>query len=365
MRAGDTADEARERDRLATTPLLGMLAVVGALLDLAINRFAVRTLGGVLEHPTLVTLSRWGELPRNLAAVCGLVALTLALLSVLRTPEHAPVRRRLSIAGFAGIFLPTTALATLLPAERTSTQIVLFGTGAANVLAVLLGLTAARRTAPAGIRAGLALVAVSAFFAFVSLVVSLLQPLPHSAMGVTVAMTMRRIGEVTFLLAPLAIGASVLPRAATLRARIALGAGVLAFGATLALGWWGLAELRGDFAVVLYGAARVELLLEQAPMAYVLLFAAAIGIGTAALASGDAAHRQAGAGVLLLVAAGFAARSPGRLLMLVLAVALLARACIALAERLADQRAVAHARTARADDRAEDEAAAIAEQPES
>lgn len=361
--------EGQEWRSLAATPLLGMLAMAGAVLDLAINRFAVRTLGGTMSHEQLVLLSRWGDLPRNLAAVCGLVALTIALLSFLRTPMHAPVRRRLSIAGFAGIFLPTTALATLLPAERTSAQIVLFATGAANVLVVLLGLTAARRRAPPGLRTGVVLLSASAFFAFCALVIALVQPLAHSRAGIMTAVVSRGIGEVAFLIAPLAIGLTVFPRPSDLRSRISLGAGLLTFAVTTSLGWWGLAELRSDFAIILYGAERVELLLEAAPLVYVLIFAAATGIGVGALASDDETRRQVGAGVLLLVASGYAARSPSRLLMTVLAVALLARACLALGERLHASRAAARAEPSAADDEPErtggEVDGAIADQPES
>lgn len=326
--------------RLETTPLLGLLAALAALADLAINRVALRTLGGTLTHEELITLSQWGHLPRNLAAIAGLVALTLALLAVLRTPMHAPVRRRLSIAGFAGIFLPTTALATLLPAERTSEQIVLFAVGAANVLAVLLGLTAARRPAPWGIRAGTALIAISAFFAFVALLVSVVQPIAHTAFGLAANAVLRRIGEVLFLAAPIAIGASLsTARPRTTRDKLALAVGIVTFLIAASIGWWGLDELGSDFGVVLYGAERVELFLEAAPFLYVVVFAAALGIGAHAVFSSDAAMRQAGAGLLLLVAGGYAARSPGRLLMTVLAVALIARSCIVLGERMLLRRA--------------------------
>ena len=330
----DDDDELAWR-RLETTPLLGMLAAVAALADLAINRVALRTLGGTLTHDELLVLSQWGHLPRNLAAIAGLVALTLALLAVLRTPMHAPVRRRLSIAGFAGIFLPTTALATLLPAERTSDQIVLFAVGAANVLAVLLGLTAARRPAPWGIRAGTALISVSAFFAFVALLVSVVEPLAHTAFGLAANAVLRRIGEVCFLIAPIAIGASLSTRRPrTTRDKVALAVGIVTFLVAACVGWWGLDELASDFGIVLYGAARVELFLESAPFLYVVVLAAALGIGARAVVASDPALRQAGTGLLLLVAGGYAARSPGRLLMTVLAIALIARSCIVLGERL-------------------------------
>jgi hypothetical protein len=332
--AGPESDDPLAWRQLAKTPLLGMLAAFAALLDLAVNRVAIRTLGETLSHLELIELVRWGHLPRNLAAISGLVALTIALLSFLRTPMHAPVRRRLSIAGFAGIFLPTTALATLLPAERTSLQIVLFAVGAANVLAVLLGLTAARRDAPWGIRAGVALVAISAFFAFASLVVTLLPPIAQTQAGLVAGAVLRRTGEVCFLIAPIAVAVSIGPRGRDRRSRVSLAAGVVTFLVAMSLSWWGLNSLRGDFAVVLYGAERVELFLESAPFVYVVLLSTAVAVGVAGVTSGDSAHRQAGAGVLLLVAGGYAARSPGRLLMTVLAVALLARTCIVLGERV-------------------------------
>lgn len=325
--------ESPDWHRLARTPLLGMLAAAAAVFDLGINRVAVRTLGGVLPHDQLIQLSRWGELPRNLAAICGLVALTIALVAFLRTNVHAPVRRRLSIAGFAGIFLPTTALATLLPAERTSLQIVLFATGAANVLAVLLAVTAASRPAPRGIRVGMALVAASALLSFTALVVSLVEPLAHLESGLIAAHWMRNVGEVAYLLVPLAVAVTVFPRGRTLRSRVSIVVGVLAAGTTAALMWWGYSELHSDLTVIVYGATRLELLLEALPQAYVVPIAIGFGVGCAALTSDDATHRQAGAAVLLIIAAGYAAKSPGRLLMMVLGTALLARATLVLAAR--------------------------------
>jgi len=332
------ADHGHEWLRLEATPLLGIVAAICAMIDLGLNRVAVRTLGGTLTHDELIQLSRWGELPRNLAAVCGLVALTIALIAFLRTPVHAPVRRRLSIAGFAGIFLPTTALATLLPAERTSLQIVLFATGAANVLTVLLGLTAARRAAPPGIRIGVGLMALSALLSFTALVVSLVEPIAHTEAGVSTARWLRHGGEALYLLVPLAVAVSVFPPGRTQRERLSLAVGVIAAVTAATLMWWGHSELRGEFTVIVYGATRLEMLLESIPQAYTLPIALGLGVGVGALTSADPTRRQAGAGVLLVVAAGYAAKSPSRLLMMVLGAALLARATVVLAGRLEQTR---------------------------
>lgn len=330
--------EPPEWHALSAAPLLGVVAACAAMIDLAINRVAVRTLGSTLSHDELIRLSRWGDLPRNLAAICGLVALTIALVAFLRTPVHAPVRRRLSIAGFAGIFLPTTALATLLPAERTSLQIVLFATGAANVLAVLLGLTAARGRAPSGIRAGAVMMASSALLAFVALVMSVVQPIAHMEWGIASARWMRNAGEVAYLLVPVAVGITVFPRGRTPRSRLSLALGVLGGLAIAGLMWWGHSELRTEFTVIVYGATRLELLLETLPEAYVIPISLGFAVGLGALTSDDPTHRQAGAAVLLIVAAGYAAKSPSRLLMMVLGAALLARATLALAGRLSERR---------------------------
>lgn len=348
-------DDDREWLRLEAAPLLGIVAAVCAVIDLALNRVAVRTLGDSLAHEELIQLSRWGELPRNLAAVCGLVALTIALVAFLRTPVHAPVRRRLSIAGFAGIFLPTTALATLLPAERTSLQIVLFATGAANVLTVLLGLTAARRAAPPGIRIGVGIMALSALLSFTALVVALVEPIAHTAAGVSTARWLRHAGEAFYLLIPLAVAVSVFPTGHTPRSRLSLAAGVIAAVTAATLMWWGHEELRAEFTVIVYGATRLEMLLESIPEAYTVPLALGFGVGVGALVSDDAARRQAGAGVLLVVAAGYAARSPSRLLMMVLGAALLARATVVLAGRLEQ------VREQRSEERRDQRASAAAE----
>jgi len=323
---------------LARTPVLGLLATAAALLDLTVNRVAVRSLGEAVSREAVLTLSRWGSLPRNLAAVAGLVALTIALLAFLRSSTYGPVRRRLALAGFAGVFLPTTALATFLPTERTTTEMILFGVGAANVLAVLLGVIAVRLSSPRGIRIGIALGAASCFCGFLSLVLPLVEPLTRVAIAMHATELLRRVGEVAFLSAPGAVAFSIVPRDPSLRSRIAMAVGVFVAFAVVAFVIWGKMALRSDFDVILYGAMRVRLFLGFAPALYSVPFAIGFGAASAALLSGDPTRRQGGAAVMLFLGAGYAPTAPGQLLMLVLAMALLTRSSVTLGELAVNRR---------------------------
>jgi len=336
MTPGGRIGDEEWRD-LEAIPLLGLVAMAAALADLSVNGVAIRSLAETLSHPALLTLSRWGELPRNLAAIAGLVALPAALLGYLRTRRWANVQRRLIIAGFAGIFLPVVALATVLspdvlPHDERTLKLVKVGVGAANVLAVLLGLVAVRRSAPVGLRIGVALATASCFFAFSSLAMGELRFVAATRIGLLAHIGLRQMGEVTYLMLPISVAISLVPRAPDLRSRLALGAGVASALAIAGVFAWGVVALRSDFAVVLYGAQRTDLLAEVAVWGYALPLAVGFGAGAAGLASTEAGRRQAGAGLLLLLAAGFAPRTPGGLLTMVLGMALLSRASIALGE---------------------------------
>jgi hypothetical protein len=337
------AHEMPEEDQrlIALAPPLGILAAWMALTDTLVNRVFVRSMSG-LAHTTLVEISEIGRFPRNLAAICAMIALGTALLSFLREPRYASISRRLLIAGFAGIFLPAVALATVLPAERNRQEMVIIGIGAANVLGVLIGLSALRRPAPRGIRIGLGLLTCAALLSFGALVITVLEAsvlsrglgaevlhdswqLAYDSKGL-----LKHVGELAYLAAPIAVGATLISRSAN---RIALVlAGVTAVGCLIGF-VVGASALGGDFSVVLYGAQRLELL-EATPQAYLPLVAFALGLAIFATASPTPGHRQIGAALLLVIAAGYAPQTPASLLMMVLGMTLCARACIALAPLL-------------------------------
>ncbi|MBW2461598.1 MAG: hypothetical protein JRH11_08115, partial [Deltaproteobacteria bacterium] len=140
---------------LAASPILGVLAALAAIVDLLLNHGIVRSLTGILDHPTHLTLSNLGGLPRNLAAVAGFVALAAALTQFLSAPRKGRITRGMGLAGFGGIFLPIVAVATILPPEflaRRWTYLIVFAVGAGNVLTILISATGARRPGPLGLR---------------------------------------------------------------------------------------------------------------------------------------------------------------------------------------------------------------------
>jgi hypothetical protein len=251
------------------TPALGAIAAVAALGDLVFQRFVLRSLGEVVPHSTLVEIARWAPLARNVAAICGTVALAISLFGFVREPRVARVGHRLGLAAFAGVFMPTVVLATVLPADRTTPQVVLFASAAACVLGVLVAMTALRRPAPRGLRAGLMLVAFSAFAALLTLVLALALPPSLGEVAVITRQTVMRAGEAAFLLAPVAIGATTVLGELSPRAIVAAAAGVVTtIAATIGLAFV-RAAVDGELGVLLYGAQHLEMLSDVAPAAYV------------------------------------------------------------------------------------------------
>lgn len=321
-------------DELARAPLLAYLAAAAAIVDLVVNRWWIRSLDQESSRDLQFDLQLWGSLPRNLAAIAGVVALAAALITFVRLPGYAPIRRRLSLAAFAGIFLPTVTLATMLPREYTSVQLVVFGIGAGNVLAILAALTSLRRPGPVGLRVALAIASVSSLTAMLALLFGLMEGYSEIvALGV---LLLRRACEALWLAIPFVVAVSILPRIEEMRARerLALGGGaVAAMFAAAALTSAAIA-LREDFAIVLYGAFRVEWALDVWPLVYLVPIGVYAGVAATALLARSPATRQVGAALLLLLCAGQAPRAPGRLLAMVLGVTILARAAIAMRDRV-------------------------------
>ncbi|MFW5876470.1 MAG: hypothetical protein ACOCXM_07005 [Myxococcota bacterium] len=314
--------------------------MASSLVSLALNRVVLRSLGEDVPHATVVGLGRWFAFPRNLAAIAGVVALTAALYEVLRRPRMASLRRRSAVAGLALVFLATIVLATVMPSDWTWSRprMVLFGAGVGSILAMLLALIAVGWRGPLGLRTSVALFAISTFFALGALVGQTLIPSNLWELGLHLGTAMRGVGEVAYLLAPLAAVPSIRPLYPPRRARVghAVGAGVGL--AVLALFLWGHRALGPDFPTILYGAQRLELLLDWVPQLYGLPVGIGFGIGAAALVSSSAADRQAGTGLLLLLAAGNAPKSAAPLLMMVLGIALLARTLVSQAAAIQTSR---------------------------
>jgi len=314
---------------LMRLPLLGWLALGAALLDAGTNRLGLRVLAANLPHATRVNLERWGGVPRNLAAVAGLVALAAGLLAFVRRRGHVSLPSRIGLAAFSGVLLPTLFLATVLPAARTTPPIVLLATGAADVMAILLAASVLGRPGPACLRLGMASFASAALLGFGAIVLGLASGLFNLSLGYSISGTMAQLGEVAWLTVPICFGAALWPRGRgpAQRLRLAAAAGVAAF--TLSIFLWGQVSLRSHFADIFYGLTHLNLFLESAPMVYGPILAFGMGVVTLGLLSPLMADRQLGAGLLLVAAAGFTPRAPILLLYLSLGALLLARGCLA------------------------------------
>jgi hypothetical protein len=322
---------------LARAPGLAMVAAAAAVVSLLLNQVVLRSIGPSLPHDRVVLLARWFSLPRNLAAIAAIVALLGAIYHFLRLRRIAPLERRMLVAAFAGVFLPTVTFAALFPAPHflASTPmapggLLLLGLGSASTLGVMVVLIAIGRHGPFGLRGALALYGLSVLFALGAVVAPLF--FAGAEMWRTSAQVVRVLrgaSEVTYLLAPLVAVPSLRPVYPPRRARLGLGVGTAVAAAVVGLFAWGRLALRSDFAVVLYGVQRLDLLLDVVPWLYALPLAAGFGMGAAALTSASPPDRQAGAGLVLVLCGGHAPNSPFQLLMMALGLSLMARAFLA------------------------------------
>lgn len=323
---------------LVGPPLLGVLAAVAAIIDLFMNHGAVRTLTGTLGHARLLDIARWGQLPKNLAAVAGFVALATALAHFLSAPRRGRVARGLGLAGFGGIFLPIVAVATILPPEflaRRWSYLIVFAVGAGYVLTILSSTTAARRPGPGGLRIATMLLGGGCFLSFAAMALANIEIFVHTAFGHTVKVTFERAGELAWLLVPFSAATAIVPRPKSgRRAIVALALGGIVAVLIIAGGVWAKNLVHEDFGIVVYGMVGGELFVDALPSIYVLQLAVATGVAVTALVTREEAHVQAGAALLLLASAGFAPRAPLRLLVMVLGACMLARASIVFGERL-------------------------------
>lgn len=316
-------------------PVLTGMAVVAGIAALIANRFIIRAVGDQVPRGAVAAFTRWGALPRNIAAIAALVALSLALLELLRSRNYVPLMSRIGMAGFAGILLPTLTLATILPQDRITPFIVLFATGAAHVLTVLLGVAALRWRAPGSIRAAVGAITTSAFLAFASIVIALVGQRMSQSWSYSVSGALRHAGEMAWLFSLVAAAPTLLPRPGEPRFAVSatVAALVAAFVGAAFVAGGGL--LGASFADVLYGAFRVDLFLPDgtealgSPLVYALPLGIGAGVAAGGLVSGEPANRQTSMAVCMLLLAGFAPRSPITLLYLTLGIALFCRTLIA------------------------------------
>lgn len=334
------ADEALRVLREA--PPLALLAVVAALFELTFARVAWNGLPDVVDLETLRQLRDLARFPRNLAAVAGLAALVVGLLAFLRHPGFAPIGRRLAIAAFSGIYVPSVLVATVFPYASLRARLVVFGLAAANVLTTLLAMTAIRYRAPPAVRLAVGMVAATAFGSLLVVGLGLLMTAEegafawvanllsaHPTTSQRALLALRHVGELCWLGVLLAGSAAILHGGTAGRSGRYVAAGlVLALVVAACVAFRALVGHR--FRLMIFGAFRFGLFLDDASLIYAVPLGIAVAGGLVGLASKEPARRQLGAGLLLWMTAGYAPHTPIQLLYLVLSTLLVTRAAQAL-----------------------------------
>ncbi len=322
-------------------PPLSILAAVAAVLDLVLRRGLLRTISDRLERSEARALGPWLDLPMNLAAIAGTVAVTIGLFHLLAARLNPPwgqppplvrfaeATMRAVTAGFAGILLPSVAIATFFPVERTTGPAVFAAAAAAYLLVLQIAFITGRFRGPVGLRIGAFLLGASALGGFLGLIIGELAPQLGWAAAYEVHQLVTLLGELSFLLLPVAILPSVIPRRGDPRTALAIYVGTsLGLCAMVSFDVWRV-YLGPSYDAVLYGAVRFEAFLGRLGLLYALPFGLFLGLGFGALTSARPTDRQIGAGVLALLAAGYGPRTPAQLLMMVLGATLLGRALVA------------------------------------
>jgi hypothetical protein len=320
---------AEEPNTLGTMPPLTLVAAVAAVAATAIKRLAIPALSGVASDELIFTLVAHGRFFANLSGIAGLFAVSVALFAFVRDAAHAGLARRLLVATFAGVFLPTATLAVFFPKEQTSGEMVLFGVGAANVLAVALTMNAARNARLLSARAAGILCAGAAVLAFPAQVIPVMVRQQLEAWELEALDTVRNLGELSYLLALLTLTVRVFP---VERGRRDTLARLICFAAMLLAIWTlfqALAVSPGFFSELLRLAQGIDLFSEKLPVVYTLPLALGFASALGSLVGSDGNRRQAGAGLLIWMAAGYAPCSPERLITFTLAMTLIARAVTA------------------------------------
>lgn len=310
-------------------PPLSGLCALASWAGAVTNHLVVPSLLGGSGNAAALGVGRIGDFLINLATISGMTAMATGLFVLMRDARWLGLQRRLSMAMFAGILLPTVAVATFLEPERTTTELVLFALGAAHVLSVMACTSAARLTRERSARLLTLAMATAALGALTAQLFELIAKQSLVAWHEQGRAVAARVGELAYLLALLVSPFFVTPASDTGRDRIARGIGALVLAlAAVAFHLYGGALSR-DFAITLYNAQHVSLFVDSMAALYAIPIGAALAAGTAALVGSEPTRRQAGLALLLWLGSGFAPRAPDRLLTATLACLLLLRAVAA------------------------------------
>jgi hypothetical protein len=325
LAAGSTEGLSPEANALAGVPALALLAAGAAVVHVLVYRLVLPLM--VSHKLPLPTLLLWcAPFSLNLAAIAGLVALTGGVSDFVRARSLADASRRLLVGFLVCIVLSTLALATFLPEGRVNPQQILVAAGALHTMNAQLSIAVMRAARSLACRTTVALVAASSVFPLLSL---LLRHFPgaerYSADG---GAGLHGLGELAYLLVPLAAAFVVVPWENDASARSARRAGAVAV-AVMALAFAAAARMpQVLYGHILYSTLRLEWALARASLGYAVPVSLAVGAAMAAVVSRDARYRQGGAGLWLWLAGGYNPLTPARILMTALAAMLLCRAAL-------------------------------------
>jgi hypothetical protein len=315
------------RQELSRVPPLAMLTAAAALVHTILSRFLMPLFAGSgLSLPALLELGARYSL--NLAAVAGMVSLTVGTLDIVRAKDLTFLGRRAVIAGLAGVLITTLAISTFATLGYVSPQLVLVATGAMHTFVVQLSMTSLRAEHSLAGRTTVGLVAAASLFALASLIVrhsELFAGLGFAQQGVA---SLHALGELAYLLVPLAAAFAVLPWSDDASGKSARLAGAIAVGFMAMLFAAGSRIPNALYAHVMYSTLRLEWALERASLGYAVPVSLAVGAATAAIFSRDSRHRQGGAGLWLWLAGGYNPLTPARVFMTALAATLVCRAIL-------------------------------------
>lgn len=313
---------------LSDAPHLSTLAALGALLAMLLHRLVVPGFSQGGDRAMWLEIERWGDFGANLSAVCGIIALIAGVRGFVAHNHHLSGGKRFNLLFFTVVFVGTIGAATVMDRAWTSAEMVWLAVGEANVLCVVLSVSALSLS-PGRQTRGLAL--AMACMVLFGLTARILEraAVSLSSWIVQLRSALEAVGEVGYIVVLLLGAYWMVPRAERVRDNIARLIGLSSTGMLGAAFIIAISRAPQDYRLLLYHSQRVRLLIDDAPQLYAFPICAALGAAVSATLGSDRVRRQAGTGMLLLLAAGFAPRAPGGLLALTLAVCLMSRATLA------------------------------------
>lgn len=313
--------------QLSSMPPLALLAASAALVHALLFRLLLPLLIGQGKSlPTVLALAAPYSL--NLAACAGMVALAVGSLELVRARDLTYLGRRIMLAVLAGILLATLGLSTFLPGGYVSPQLVLLAAGALHTFVVQLSMSTLRAHASLAGRTTVGLVAAASLFPLISLIVRHAEPVSQWSFAHEGVASLHALGELAYLLVPIAAAFVVMPWTDDSAGRRARRAGAIAV-VCMAVLFGAAARIPNSlYGQVMYSTLRLEWALERASLGYAVPISLAVGAATAAFFSRDARHRQGGTGLWLWLAGGYNPLTPARVFMAALAALLVCRAIL-------------------------------------